>query len=281
MRTKNGGVRGLGVRGLGERQYKARLMTQYKIVSFLAVCPFTFEQLWRVSRIQRNVLRKNLDLLVEEGSVLAHRYSIPYTREFYGYMYKYPVPYMTPTNGRKYYLLDCSQRQCDAYMNFYYNNMAKERKEPFEELLIKERQKRKHKLCMHEDEAISFKTISKLEAEGMTQTELRDHLQMSEENLIYLERLIREDEIIAVKFGERFQNDEETITNEELDRVTKVSDFFTKRRYSSLDVLVRCSTEHTRIHTSGYYADDLNLGLIRYNSLWKIMDKAGLLRNLI
>src|SRR5215216_711413 len=99
-----GDVRGLGVRGLGDRQYKARLMTKYKIVSFLAVSPFTFEQLWRVSRIHRNTLRKNLDLLVEEETVRVHKYSIPYTNEFYGYMYKYPIPYMTPLYGRKYYL---------------------------------------------------------------------------------------------------------------------------------------------------------------------------------
>ena len=89
-----GHVRGLGVRGLGDRQYKERLMTKYKIVSFLAVSPFTYEQLQRVSGIHRNTLRKNLDLLVD----------------------------MIPLYGHKYYLLDCSQRQSDAYMNLYYNN---------------------------------------------------------------------------------------------------------------------------------------------------------------
>jgi DNA-binding HxlR family transcriptional regulator len=80
------------MRGLGERQYKERLMTKYKIVSLLDVSPFTFEQLWRISRIQRNVLRKNLNSLVEEETILVHNYSIPYNQEFYGYMYKYPVP---------------------------------------------------------------------------------------------------------------------------------------------------------------------------------------------
>src|SRR5215207_5002540 len=112
------------MRGLGERQYKERLMTKYKIVSFLDVSPFTFEQLWRISRIQRNVLRKNLNSLVEEETVRVRTYSIPYNQEFYGYMYKYPVPYMAPVYGHRYYLLDLSQIVCDAYMNFYYNNNA-------------------------------------------------------------------------------------------------------------------------------------------------------------
>jgi len=271
-----GDVRGLGVRGLGDRQYKERLMTKYKIVSFLDINPFTYEQLQKVSSIQRNVLRKNLDLLVEEETVRVHKYSIPYTREFYGYMYKYPVPYMTPLYGRKYYLLNYSQRRCDAYMNFYYNNKAKERREPFDELLIKERQKHRKKLCVHEiDIRSNKKIISQLRMKEMTQTELRDYWQKLVEDCICLERYMREDEIIAVKFGERFQY-ELSLTEKELNSATKIAEFFTKKGYSLLDVLIRCCTERTMISTTGYPAGDLNLNLIRYSSLWKIMEKAGL-----
>ena len=138
-------------------------MTKYKIVSFLDVCPFTYEQLWRVSGIHRNSLRKNLDLLVEEKTILAHKYSIPYTKEFYGYMYKYPIPYMKPLYGCKYYLLDQSQSQAAGYMNFYYNNRARESIALLKEQLIKEKQKRQHKLCKLGDEIISSQIKSKKE----------------------------------------------------------------------------------------------------------------------
>ena len=41
-------------RGLGERQRKERLLTTSKIASYLAVAPFTYEQLQRESKIQRD-----------------------------------------------------------------------------------------------------------------------------------------------------------------------------------------------------------------------------------
>jgi hypothetical protein len=267
------------MRGLGDRQYKEGLMTKCKVVSFLEVSSFTFEQLWRISRIQRNILRKNLDSLVEKETVFVHKYSIPYTKEFYGYMYKYPVPYMTPINGHKHYLLDCSQRVCEAYMNFYYNNKAREKRVPSNEFLMKERQKHRQKLCMCEDEARSFETKSKIQVDEMSKTEFREYLQKFEEHLIYFERLIREREINSVNFGERFQIGED-VTERELSNITRVSELLTKRGYSLLDVLIRCSTERTRIHTTGYYTDDLTLPLTRYGSLWKKMEKAGLLKNL-
>jgi hypothetical protein len=271
------------MRGLGDRQYKERLMTKYKIVSLLDVSPFTFEQLWGISRIQRNVLKKNLNTLVEEETVRIHTYLIPYSQEFYGYMYKYPASYMAPVYGRKYYLLDLSQRVCDAYMNFYYNNKARENRIPLKQFLTVERQKRKQKLSMSEDEVRSFETKSELQTNEMGKTELREYLQRFEEHLIYRERFRRETEILYVKFGERFLNeeDEEEVTEKEMRNIIKISEFFTKRGYSLLDVLIRCSMEHTRIHTTGYWAHDLMFPLMRYRTLWKTMEKAGLHNNLI
>jgi hypothetical protein len=271
------------MRGLGERQYKERLMTKYKIVSLLDVSPFTFEQLWRISRIQRNVLRKNLNSLVEEETILVHNYSIPYNQEFYGYMYKYPVPYMPPAYGHKYYLLDLSRIVSDAYMNFYYNNKARENRVPLIQFLTEERKKRKQKLCASEDKARSLELKSELQIDEMGRTELRDYLQSAEEHLIYHERFKRETEILCVKFGDRFLNEgeEEEVTEKEMRNITMISEFFTKRDYSLLDVLIRCSMEHTRIHTTDYWRDDLTLPLMRYRSLWKITEKIGLLKNLI
>jgi hypothetical protein len=224
-------------------------------------------------------IRKKATLMLRP--VRVHKYSIPYTQEFYGYMYKYAVPYMTPLYGHKYYLLNCSQRQSDAYMNFYYNNKAKERREPFNEFFIKERQKHQKRLCVNEDEIRSFKVKSELQMKEMTQTESRDYWQEFMESFICFERFMREREIIAVKFGKRFSDEEQSVTERELNNVTKIAEFFTEKGYSLLDVLIRCSTEHTTISTTGFVFRDLELHLILYSLLWKIMEKAGLLRNLI
>ncbi len=278
-------------------------MTKYKIVSFLDVSPFTYEQLRRVSSIQRNVLRKNLDLLVEEGTIFTHKYSIPYTQKFYGYMYKYPIPYMKPLYGCKYYLLDRSQRQADGYMNFYYNNRARESIELLKELLIKERQKHQQKLCKLGDETISsqirskkeikemtktefrdywrklIRAPSKMEIEEMTQTETRDNWQRIMEVCICIERRMREKEIIAVSVGERFQF-EQSVAERELNTAIKIAEFFVKKGHSLFDVLIRCCTERTTISTTGFYSKDLDLHLIRYSLLWEILERAGLLRTI-
>jgi hypothetical protein len=299
----NGGVRGLGVRGLGEKQDKERLMTKYRIVSFLDVSPFTYEQLRRVSSIQRNVLRKNLDLLVKEGTIFAHKYSIPYTQKFYGYMYKYPIPYMKPLYGCKYYLLDRSQRQADGYMNFYYNNKARESIELLKELLIKERQKHQQKLCKLEDETTSSRIKSKkeikemtktelrdywrklirapseMEIEEMTRTEARDNWQRIMELCICFERIMREKELIAVSVGVRFRF-EQSVAERELNSAIKIAKFFIKKGYSLFDVLIRCCTERTTIFNTGYYSKNLDLHLIRYSLLWEIMEKAGLFKTI-
>jgi hypothetical protein len=278
-------------------------MTKYKIVSFLDVSPFTYEQLRRVSSIQRNVLRKNLDLLVEEGTIFTHKYSIPYTQKFYGYMYKYPIPYMKPLYGCKYYLLDRSQRQADGYMNFYYNNRARESIELLKELLIKERQKHQQKLCKLEDETISSQIKRKKEIKEMTKTEFRDYWrklllapsgkeieemtgteardawQRSMELCICFERVMREKELIDVSVGLRIQV-EHSVAEGELNSAIKIAKFFIKKGYSLFDVLIRCCTERTTIFTTGHYSKDLDLHLIRYSLLWEIMKKAGLLRTI-
>ncbi len=255
-----------------------------------------------MSSIHRNVLRKNLDLLVEEKTVFTHKYSIPYTQEFYGYMYNYPIPYMKPLYGCKYYLLDRSQRQADGYMNFYYNNKARESIALLKEHLIKERQKHQ-KLCKLGDETISsqikskkeikkmtrtefgdywrklIRAPSKMEIKEMTQTEIRDSWQRFMELCICFERRMREKEIIAVRVGVRPQI-EQSVGERERNSTIKIAEFFTKKGYSLWDVLIRCCTERTTISTTGYYTKDLDLHLIRYSLLWDIMKKAGLLRTI-
>ena len=51
---------------------------------------------------------------------------------------------------------------------------------------------------------------------------------------------MREREIIAVKFGERFSDEEQSVRERDLNNATKIAEFFVKKGYSLFDVLIRC-----------------------------------------
>ena len=100
------------------------MVTEGKIVSFLSIGPFTYQQLWKVSSIHRNILRKRLDSLVERKIIFEHKYSIPYDSEFYGSAHDYPISYWSPLFGRIYYLLNCSRPECDKLAHIYFRYMS-------------------------------------------------------------------------------------------------------------------------------------------------------------
>ena len=119
---------------------------------------------------------------------------------------------------------------------------------------------------------------SKMQLKELTQTEIRDSWQRFMELCICFERMMREKEIIAVNVGIKFQF--ESVQEKDLNSAIKIAEFFIKKGYSLLDVLIRCCTERTTISTTGYYSKDLDLHLIRYSLLWEIMENAGLLRTI-
>ena len=282
----------MGVRGLGDKQWKARMMTYSKIVSFLTVSPFTFEQLWKVSRIHRNTLKKRLDYLVSERTILKHKYSVPNRQEFYGYIYKYPIPnpYVVLLYGHTYYLLNCSDASSRAFSNFYYNNMAKKQMHLTNELSIREPEKSRRKLDIFEDKIEELEKEmerydyrkKELSEKGMTMSdkEFHEFWRKKIELLILHARSRRNLELLAVKEGYRLPYGSEDVTEEQRDKLIKVADFFTKRGYSLLDVLIRCSTENTIISPTSYINDVLIFVCIPYNVLWKVMDEVGVFKNL-
>ena len=92
------GVRGSITRGLGERQKNERLITNYRIIEALYVKPYTYQQLWRATKIQRNTLKLRLDQLVNDDKiVLKHHYAFP------NYRGKY--------TSRDFYLLNWAKKQ--------------------------------------------------------------------------------------------------------------------------------------------------------------------------
>lgn len=276
------GVRGLGVRGLGDQQWKAREMTCSKIVSFLMVSPFTFEQLWRVSRIHRNALGKRLQYLIKEGVVFNHEYSIPYTKEFYGYMYKYSVqnPYTPSLYGHTYYLLNCSEPACGGLINFYYNNKAREKVDSTVKPLQKTSGNRPKLSASHD----SMKEIQKKLDQNrdrvmeMSEWEYREYWQMSIEFEIFMSRAKQENKIAAVKHGIRLPSELDDISISTRKEVMKVIDYYLKKRCSLMDILIKCSTDKTVILTSQYVADILEGDLFSYNVLWHIMREERMLK---
>jgi hypothetical protein len=92
------GVRGSITRGLGEKQKNERIVTNYRIIEALYVKPYTYQQLWRATKIQRNTLKLRLDQLVNDDKiVLKHHYAFP------NYRGKY--------TSRDFYLLNWAKRQ--------------------------------------------------------------------------------------------------------------------------------------------------------------------------
>lgn len=82
------GVRGSITRGLGKRQKNERMLTNYKIIGALYVQPYSYEQLRKATKIQRNTLRLMLDQLVKHNIIIKHNHAfrsraLKGSRDFY------------------------------------------------------------------------------------------------------------------------------------------------------------------------------------------------------
>ena len=270
-------VRGLGVRGLGEKQREEIEQTEAKIVSFLRVSPFTYEQLREISRIHRNALRIRLDSLVREKIVITHRYSIPYEYEYYGYMYRYPVSYRRPLYNHVYYLLNMSN---DIMVNIR-----------IEELLglhsIKSRKKTKQTIrktlntwdgpmfspalrviaLTHEG---LHKSLKDSEKGRFSPSEFGEAYRRFIKSSVYLSRCIRENNLDGVKRGTYLKS--RPIQKDILKKLINVYDFLIKRKFSLFDVFIRCCTEMI-ISDGGHNFMGNERGstyiqMVNYDSLW-------------
>jgi DNA-binding Lrp family transcriptional regulator len=73
------------------------MLTSYKIVGALYVQPYTYEQLWRATKIQRNTLRLMLDQLVKDNIIIKHRHAFR--------------PRVLNGRSRNFYLLNWANKQ--------------------------------------------------------------------------------------------------------------------------------------------------------------------------
>lgn len=91
------GVRSYITRGLGERQKKESISTKHRIIGHLYTQPYTYQQLWKATKIHKNAFTSRLDELVKDNTVIKHRYTFPDHRGKY--------------TGHNFYLLNWAKKQ--------------------------------------------------------------------------------------------------------------------------------------------------------------------------
>jgi hypothetical protein len=96
-------------RGLGERQEKERDYTTYRIIGAIYTKPYTYQQLWRKTKIHRNTLKQRLDQLVNDNTIIKHHYTFPNSRGKY--------------TGRDFYLLNWAKKQVKEKVSLIFHNL--------------------------------------------------------------------------------------------------------------------------------------------------------------
>jgi len=279
-RTIFGEVLELGVRGLGEKQKTQRNLTDSKIVSFLTVTPFTYDKLWKVSRIQRNTLRDRLDFLVAQGIVIKHKYSIPNNFHYQGCsMYRYPDLDMLPIYNRTYYLLNCSKPKSKQLVSYYLNRKEKD-------WIDKRCNDKNMNLLPYISSFVNkFSIIAKLANKHMavmTNNEIREIALNSIDLWIYTNRVLRQYDLEAIK--ERVYLHNNGIKDKTANNAIKITNYFIQKGFTLLDVLIRCCNEETEIRLSRNHNQEISykitLPVMKYCTMWNIMKNAGFLRNI-
>lgn len=287
MRTIVGGVRRLGVRGLGLKQKEKRRVTEAKIVSFLSVSPFTYEQLRNISKIHRNILKLRLDQLSNNGIIMKHRYSIPFKFEYYGYMYRYPIKYRPPLFNHIYYLLNLSKT---IKIQELISPFLVRTEDEFEvdRLTGKIEIQNLPSFCLVPSVLKSLvpsvlEQSRRLVGEGnfnkryFSPSELIEDHRKLVEIILYTSRWFRECDLSAVK--NRAYVPGAPLREKDSKTLKKTIDFFIKRGYSLQDILIRCSAEHTLINGERFYLDGsmdtLSLPMTNYSVLWYAVEKRG------
>ena len=208
-------------RGLGERQRKDRLLTTSKIASYLAVRPFTYQELQRESKIQRKRLRDGLDELVMRKIVIRHKFSIN-----------------DPNLERNsiYYLLSWSKTGSKQLVKYYYNNSSTNNKDA---------------MLNNKDEKPVHNGIDQLNAVAKKVEELTMSDEEWRQFCSLLRQGIRKCELRGVKEQIKLNDDEPS----ELDirfTLKAVNYFALSKGYSFLDVLVKLSADE-KIEGIGIY----------------------------
>ncbi len=93
---------------MGERQRNDRMFTNYKIIGALYVQPYTYQQLWRATKIHRNTLKQRLDQLVKDNIIIKHHHAFRYRVRRY--------------TGHDFYLLNWAKKQSREIVSSIFDN---------------------------------------------------------------------------------------------------------------------------------------------------------------
>ena len=221
----------------------------------MEVTPFTYEQLWKVTGIHRNILRKKLDDLVGDSLVGTYRFRIPFGTQFRGYI----CHDGQQAKGFKYYMLNLiepeSQTQIATIMGLYYNKSSRQRFGPKSLVDLKTLGKEKKKLSNWEDR-IQFYYDWRLDELELVRHRATDFL--SEEN----RKLIESDNSLRYE-------------------LLRFAQFILKNGYSLLDFVIRvCSMPTVFQRIKSQKGPDFVLPIIRYSNLINILLKTDFKPNL-
>ena len=247
------------------------ISTYSKIVAYLRISPFTFEQLWKVSGIHRNTLRNSLNELVRQKLILKHKYldnidSIKIKEKIYcGGLYNNPYSNFPPMFKRNYYILNYNDFKEFEYIQKYADFMAGN----ISDFMINSVNEIKYEFQYHDFIKKYYFNNGTNQNEGI-KIDINNYPRLSNlcnkinelklkpknvdfkkldytEQIIYSIRymlrytaLVRELEISAVK--ERV-----LLSLLPIDKHTKELEeclkFFSKQGMSNADIIIRCSTE--------------------------------------
>jgi hypothetical protein len=225
-------------RGLGKRQIKDRLLTTSKIASYLAIRPFTYQELQKQSKIRRESLRVGLDDLVTRKIVIKHKFSVPNDPNI--------------EHNRIYYLLNWSKTKTKQLVNHYYDNSLVNNNYT----VIERQAHREHKESVQTSQ---IDDILRKKRESIISDEAYRELFAS------LRRAMRRIELDTVKKQRKLNYSEPSESDIRL--TLEVVNLALNKKYSFLDALIKSSADE-KIGGAGIY---------RYSTLWEIMEKTGLL----
>ncbi|HJT47619.1 MAG TPA: hypothetical protein VJ729_05500 [Nitrososphaeraceae archaeon] len=228
-------------RGLGERQRKDKLLTTSKIASYLAIRPYTYQDLQRESKIHRQRLRHGLDELLMRKLVIRHKFSRK-----------------DPNLERNaiYYLLNWSKTESKQLVDHYYSNRTTEN---INDAILRDKDKDKATEEYFEKMDFLPNALQDEELKSLSDKELR-------QTASSMALQARKIDLIAAKRQLKLNDPE---LSELSMRITlKAANYYISRiGYSFLDFLVKLSADE-KIE---------GVGIDNYRKLWEITEKTGLL----
>ena len=261
------------MRGLGSKQKEQKLLTQAKVASFLSVSPFTYEQLSKITGIQRKILRNRLDELTAKKFVIKHDYEIPYDRIYYGSVMDHPSQY-NKLLLKTYYLLNCSNPESS---NLISQHLTQTQKGWTIDFTNSNKSNMLPYVPNYRGAIPLTKLGSKLENQSTLTRDQQEKNNLSrgwKALLIWVSRFNRELDMLAIKQKVMLSD---TAYEKYLKNVSLVADYFVSMGFSVLDVLIKCSTEVNYLFEQKL----LYLPIIRYYELWRLLDRIGYLDHLI